>query len=64
MSITVFYGAGLMLIAVAMIWNSRPAKGQECAPFLRSWLVGQLYVLAALVSAVMSIGLMVSEILP
>jgi hypothetical protein len=52
-------GAGLILVAVAMIWTARPAAGQDSAPFLRNWIVGQIYAMAALVCAVTGISFLV-----
>ena len=54
------FTAGLVLIAVtvAMIVVARPADG-ELAPFLRVWIVGQLYALAAMVSAVLGVTIMI-----
>ena len=54
------FTAGLILIAVtiAMIVVARPANG-ELAPFLRVWIVGQLYALTAMVSAVIGVTIMI-----
>ena len=54
------FTAGLVLIAVtaAMIVVGRPVDG-ESAPFLRVWIVGQLYALAAMVSAVIGVTIMI-----
>ena len=45
--------AGLVLVAVTvvMMYLASPSDGVS-APFLRVWIVGQLYVMIALVSAV------------
>jgi multisubunit Na+/H+ antiporter MnhB subunit len=54
------FTAGLILIAVtiAMIVVARPANG-ESAPFLRVWIVGQLYALTAMVSVVIGVTIMI-----
>ena len=54
------FTAGLILIAVtiAMIVVARPADG-ESAPFLRVWIVGQLYALTAMVSAVIGVTIVI-----
>ena len=54
--------AGLVLIAVtvAMIYLARPSDGVS-APFLRVWVVGQLYLMTALVSAVIGVSLLISN---
>jgi hypothetical protein len=53
-------GVALVAITVAMIYLARPSDGVS-APFLRVWIVGQMYVMAALVSAVSGIALLVSN---
>jgi hypothetical protein len=55
------FTVGLILIAVtiAMIVLGRPADG-ESAPFLRVWIVGQLYALSAMVSAVIGVTIIIS----
>jgi hypothetical protein len=42
-----------------MIVLGRPADG-ESAPFLRVWIVGQLYALSAMVSAVIGVTIIIS----
>ncbi len=55
------FAAGLILIAVAvaMVAISRPADGKS-APFLKIWLVGQIYALSAMVSAVLGVTIVIS----
>ena len=55
------FTAGLVLIAVtvAMIVFGRPADG-VAAPFLKVWIVGQIYALAAMVSAVMGVTILIT----
>jgi hypothetical protein len=52
---------GLLLTAVtgAMVVVGRPADGIS-APFLKNWFVGQLYALAAMVSAVIGVAILIS----
>jgi hypothetical protein len=52
---------GLILIGVtfAMVILARPSDG-ESAPFLKSWIVGQLYALTAMVSAVIGVTIVIS----
>ena len=54
------FTAGLVLIAItiAMIVMGRPTDGKS-APFLRVWVVGQLYALAAMASAVLGVTIMI-----
>jgi hypothetical protein len=44
-------GAVLLALTVAMVVIGRPKDGVS-APFLKVWVVGQAYVLAAMASAV------------
>lgn len=54
------FTGGLILIAVAiaMVVLARPADG-ESAPFLKVWIVGQIYALAAMVSAMMGVTIVI-----
>ncbi len=54
--------AGLVLVAVTvvMMYLASPSDGVS-APFLRVWIVGQLYVMTALVSAVTGASLLISN---
>jgi hypothetical protein len=47
-------GLAFIAVAVAMVVLGRPANG-ESAPFLKVWIVGQLYALTAMVIAVTGI---------
>ncbi|HEY5503537.1 MAG TPA: hypothetical protein VIK28_00145 [Sedimentisphaerales bacterium] len=48
------YGVGLVCVAVAMIWfASNPADGESHRFFKSAWIVGQLYVMTAMVLFVM-----------
>jgi hypothetical protein len=49
----------LLAVTVAMIVIARPADG-ESAPFLKIWVVGQFYALAAMVSAVMGVTILIT----
>ena len=55
------FTAGLVLIAVtiAMVVVARPKNGVS-APFLKVWTVGQAYALAAMVSAVIGVTIIIS----
>jgi hypothetical protein len=55
------FTAGLVLIAItiAMIVIARPKDGVS-APLLKIWIVGQIYALAAMVSAVIGVTIIVS----
>jgi hypothetical protein len=51
-------GIVLIAVAIAMIIIARPANG-ESAPFLKVWVVGQIYALAAMVSAVTGVTMVI-----
>jgi len=53
-------GLVLLAIPVAMVLLARPADG-ESAPFLKIWIVGQVYALAAMVSAVMGVTIVITN---
>jgi len=54
-----FLGIAFILLTAGMVWVARPAEGLDSAPFLRVWIVGQAYVMAAMVSAVIGITLVI-----
>ena len=56
------FTVGLIPIAVtvAMIVLGRPVDG-ELAPFLRVWIVGQIYALGAMVSAVIGVTIVITS---
>lgn len=55
--------AGLILIVltIAMVVLARPGGG-VVAPLLKSWVVGQIYTMAALASGVLGISLVLSDL--
>ena len=42
------FGIGFICLAIFMIWLARPADGDSAAMFKKSWVIGQLYVMATL----------------
>ena len=54
------YGFALILIGGGMVWIARPAKGADCAPFLRAWIAGQAYALVAMICTVMGMTYLIS----
>ena len=52
-------GLVLMVLTVVMIIMARPADGAS-APFLRVWIVGQIYALTAMVCAVLGAAIAIS----
>lgn len=59
--IALLVGGGLILFCAAMIWVARPAQGQDCVPWLRSWIVGQVYALTAMISAVLGVTILLTS---
>jgi hypothetical protein len=57
----VLYGVGLILVAVAMVWIARPAQGQDSVPWLRIYVVGQLYLMTAMICGVMGVTYLISS---
>ena len=47
------YGIALICIAIAMIWLGRPADGVSLPWFKKAWIIGQVYVMTAMVLFVM-----------
>jgi hypothetical protein len=49
------YGIVLIcvVVVVAMIWFARPADGVSLPWFKKAWIIGQLYVMTAMVMFVM-----------
>jgi hypothetical protein len=47
------YGIALICIAIAMIWFGRPADGVSLPWFKKAWIIGQIYVMTAMVLFVM-----------
>ena len=53
-------GIALVGLTIGMVLLGRPADG-VAAPFLRAWLVGQAYILGAMVSALAGIVFIITE---
>ena len=53
-------GIALIALTIGMVLLGRPADG-VAAPFLKAWLVGQAYILGAMVSALAGITMMITE---
>jgi hypothetical protein len=54
-------GLILIVVTIAMVILARPADG-VVAPFLKSWVIGQTYALAALVSGVLGVSLALTDL--
>ena len=59
MTLDLLYGIGLIVVMGLMIWIARPAKGQDSVPWLRIYIVGQVYVMAALICGVTGVSLLI-----
>ena len=55
------YGIGLIIVAVVMIWFGRPKRGEDCRAWLRSYPVGQLYIMTAMTLCVLGTSLLLSR---
>jgi hypothetical protein len=55
------YGIALVCVAVLMIWFARPADGVSHRYFKSAWIVGQLYVMAAMVILVIGGAFIISS---
>ena len=53
------FGLILLAVTIAMLVIARPADG-ESAKFLKVWIVGQIYALAAMVSAVIGVTIIIA----
>jgi hypothetical protein len=60
MSMNVTYGFALIAVTVVLIFLGRSSNGVP-ASFLRIWIVGQFYALAAMVSAVIGTTLIIAN---
>lgn len=54
----ILYGVAVLAAAAAMVVVARPRFGKS-PDFLSSWVVGQTYVLAVLVTAVIGLALII-----
>ena len=46
-------GIAMICVAVAMIWLARPADGVSIPFFKKAWIIGQLYVMIAMILFIM-----------
>lgn len=42
------FGIGILCFGIFMIWLAKPADGEAAAMFKKSWVLGQIYVMAIL----------------
>jgi hypothetical protein len=57
----IVYGIVLICIAVAMLWLARPADGVSLPWFKKAWIIGQVYVMAAMVLFIMGGAAIISS---
>jgi hypothetical protein len=55
-------GVVMICAAIAMIWFAIPADGESLPWFKKAWIIGQLYVMAALVIFVMGTAAVIGNI--
>ncbi len=60
MKLEILYGVALILVAASMLWIAEPAQGQDSAPWLRIFIVGQIYITAAMVCVVTGVSLIIT----
>jgi hypothetical protein len=59
---TSIYGLALIALAVGMMFMGRAPKGMDSAPFLRSWIVGQAYIVATIYCLVIGMALIIQNL--
>jgi len=59
MPLQFLFGVGILLVSGAMLWFARPATGQDTAPFLRIWIVSQIYMMVTMVGIVLGITFLI-----
>ncbi len=60
MKLEILYGVALILVGAAMLWIAKPGKGQDSVPWLRVFIVGQMYVMAAIVCMVTGVSVILT----
>ncbi len=45
----------------AMVWIGRPSKGADSAPWLRIYIVGQLYVMSAMLCGILGVAILITK---
>ncbi len=61
MGLNLLYGVALLAVMCVMIWIARPPKGQDSAPWLRVYIVGQVYVMIELLCGVTGISFLIQS---
>ncbi len=55
-------GIAFLLVAAGMIVAAKPRAGQDHAPFLRSWALGQAYILTILAFILAGAGTLITNL--
>ena len=55
------YGFGFIALMCAMIWIGRPARGADSVPWLRVYIIGQVYALAAMLFGIIGLSLLLQN---
>ncbi len=61
MDLNLLYGVGLIAVMCLMVFIARPAKGQDSVPWLRVYIVGQVYLLTAMICGVVGITILIQS---
>ena len=61
-TMNITFGVALICIAIAMIWFGRPSDGVSLPWFKKAWIIGQLYVMTAMVLFVMGGAAIIANI--
>ena len=61
MALELMYGVGLIVAMCAMVWIGRPSKGGDSAPWLRIYIVGQLYVMSAMLCGIVGVAILITK---
>jgi hypothetical protein len=56
------FGIAMVCLAAAMLWFGRPADGVSLPWFKKAWIIGQVYVLTAMVLFIMGGAAIISNI--
>lgn len=53
-------GLILIIVCAGMVVVARPPAGSDSAHWLKSWPIGQTYVLASLITGIVGVGLILN----
>lgn len=61
MATQLVYGIGLLVLMGLMVWVARPRQGQDGVPWLRAYIVGQMYVMSAMICGIAGVALLIQN---